>query len=278
MIEDQKHKAIREFFIAPMPLRDTKAIVIGTSIALIGLLTLVNGSTTFGLFMMGVGALWTLFLPLGGKTKHGEPRNEVQYFSLARYGSAKARYDTRPTYAQMLEWLREDLARLGRNSEERLGLDETTRDPIYVIGPLYNDDVAGFDSSDVLRRQVETGYFYSTYRISIFQFTPNFLGAYQANYNMIKAVPCHEETDEFFYRDVVSVRTHTEASNYTLKSGEKLEHSKMFSLAVSSGDAISLIINDPKIRASSEIESIGDGAIANIRAMLRQYKTVSQAV
>ena len=53
---------------------------------------------------------------------------------------------------------------------------------------------------------------------------------------------------------------------------EKLEHSKMFCLTVSSGDKISVVINDPKIKATAEIESLGDGAIANIRAMLRQYK------
>lgn len=272
MTADEKHQAIREFFNAPEPFRDVTAMVLGTGIAFIGLLIAIYGSVSFGLLVLGAGALWAVFLPLGTKAKSGEEKEQAQYFSLVRYGAAKARYEARPTYQQMLEWLREELARIAKESEERLGLEETTRDPVFVIGPLYSDSIEGFNSADVLRRKVDSSYFYSTYRVNIFHFTDKFLGAYQANYNMIKAVTCKEETDEFFYKDVVSVKTNTEATSYVLKSGEKLEHSKMFCLTVSSGDKISLVINDPKIKATTEIESIGDGAIANIRSMLRQYK------
>ncbi|HEV2853820.1 MAG TPA: hypothetical protein VHC97_13540 [Thermoanaerobaculia bacterium] len=272
MIDDQKHQAIREFFTAPEPFLHVKAIATGTIIAFIGLLIAVNSSVVFGLLTLVAGALWAVFLPLGVKAKPGEEKEQSQYFSIARYGSAKVRYEARPTYQQMLDWLREDLQGIAKRSEERLGLEETTRDPVFVIGPLYSESVDGFSSADVLRRKTGADYFYSTYRLSIFHFSDKFLGAYQANYNMIKGVTSHEETDEFFYKDVVSVKTLTEATSYTLKSGEKLEHSKMFCLAVSSGDRISVVINDPKIKATTEIESIGDGAIANIRAMLRQYK------
>ncbi len=271
MTSDQ-HQEIREFFNAPEPFHDVKAIVLGTGTAFIGLLTAISSSVSFGLLLLGAGVLWAVFFPLGIKAKSGEEKEQAQCFSLARYGAAKTRFEARPTYEQMLDWLREELAKIAKESEERLGLEETTRDPVFVIGPLYNESVEGFSSVDVLRRKVGSGYFYSTYRISIFHFTDKFLGAYQANYNMIKGVTCKEETDEFFYKDVVSVKTHTEATSYILKSGEKLEHSKMFCLTVTSGDKISVIINDPMIKATTEVESIGDGAIANIRSMLRPYK------
>lgn len=72
------------------------------------------------------------------------------------------------------------------------------------------------------------------------------------------------------------MRTLTESSNYTLKTGERLEESKIFSLAVSSGDRITVVIDDPKVKVAPDLNSLGDQAIANVRAMLRQYKTVQQ--
>ncbi|HEV8582096.1 MAG TPA: hypothetical protein VGX68_23755 [Thermoanaerobaculia bacterium] len=276
MTEEQKRKAIHEFFDAPQPLRDVRAIVIGACFAVVGLLMLVNQSVSVGLLLLAAGGLWAVCLPLGTKGKAGEQINEVQYFSLLRFSPAKARFDARPSLSQMVNWLKEDLQGVEQKSLDCLGLVETTRQPITVFGPLYRDGIEGIDSSLILRRRVEDGYFYSTYHMSVFQFTESFLGAFQANYSMIKNVTTGEETDEFFYRDVVAVKTKTEASSYVLKSGEKLEHSKMFSLSVSSGDKIAVVINDPKIQSTKAVETLGDEAVNNIRAMLRQFKVVSQ--
>jgi len=230
-----------------------------------------------GLMLITVGLLWAILMPLMQKRKGDEPLNEAQVFSLARYSAAKNRYDARPTVEQMTEWLQQDLDRLWGDSENYLGLEETTRDPVMVIGPLFTENVLGLKSDIVLRRKVdEDTYFYSTYKISIFHFSDHFLGAYQANFNMVKNVSTEEQADEFFYRDVVSVRTQTVASSYTLKSGEKLEHSKTFALTVASGDKIEVVINDPKIKASAQIETLGDEAVSNVRAMLRQYKVMEQ--
>src|SRR3954453_12297611 len=278
MTEEQKRKAIHEFFTTPQPLRDGKAIAIGACLELVAIVMLINQSFSFGVLLLIVGAFWAICLPLGAKGRASEPLNEVQYFSLARYPSAKARYEARPSLSQMIAWLKEDLQGVEQCSIGRLGLVETTRQPITVFGPRYEDSIEGIDSSIILRRKVEDGYLYSTYRVSVFQFAESFLGAFQANSSMIKNVTTEEETDEFFYRDVVSVRTKTEASSYVLKNGEKLEHSKMFSLSVSSGDKIAVVINDPKIQSTKAIETLGDEAVNNIRAMLRQYKEVRQAV
>jgi hypothetical protein len=57
-----------------------------------------------------------------------------------------------------------------------------------------------------------------------------------------------------------------------LKSGEKLEQSKAFSLSLSNGDRIRVVIDDPAIRAGERLRSLGDEAANNIRAMVRQHK------
>lgn len=275
MDETEKRKAIHEFFIAPKPELAAGAITIGAILLVVGLLFATQGATGFGGFLMLAGAGWGLLLPVMPKAKAGQPREEVERFSIVRYSAAKARYDARPSADEMVEWLREDLARIAGESGEKLGLSGTSRDPIVVVGSMYQL-VDGFASDMILRRRVGEHYFYSTYRLSVFQFAPQFLAAYQCTYNMIKNVSTCEQMDEFFYRDVVAVRVTVDASSYTLKTGEKLEHSKTFSLTVSAGDRISVVINDPKICALEAIETIGDDAIRNVRAMVRQYKEVGE--
>ena len=274
MTEQEKREAIKEFFLAPMPLRATSSIVAGSVIGIIGLLIAGGGSAGTGILVIAVGVLWAVFVPFQPKDKPGvnQESSPTKMFSVVRFEAAKARYENRPELKQMWAWLNEDASRIVRESKEHLNINEGTRAPIPVYGPIYFERVDGIDNALVLRRDVDGGYFYSTYRISVFHFTDKFLGSYQANYNMIKNVATSQQTDEFYYKDVVAVRTQTKDSNYTLKSGEKLEESKTFSLAVSSGDHVSVIINDPKIKVGSEIESIGDHAVNNIRAMLRQFK------
>ncbi len=277
MNETEKRKAIHEFFVAPKPERHAGAITIGAILLVVGLLFATQGAAGFGSILMLAGAGWGLLLPVMPKAKAGEPREEVERFSIVRFSAAKARYDARPTAGEMVEWLREDRARIAGESGEKLGLSGTSMDPIVVVGSTYQL-VDGLAGDMILRRRVGDHYFYSTYRLTVFQFTDQFLGAYQCAYNMIKNVSTCEETDEFFYSDVVAVRTATMASNHTLKSGEKLEHSRTFSLTVSSGDRISVVINDPKIQAMEAVVTLGDEAVNNVRAMLRQYKEVREAV
>jgi hypothetical protein len=212
--------------------------------------------------------------PINPKNQSGvdQGSSPSKRFSVLQYQAAKTRYGKRPAIDKMREWLKEDIARIVEGSTEQLNIDEITHDPIYVYGPLYFDKVDGVDNALVLRRYVNGSYFYSTYRFSVFCFADKFLGVYQTNYNMIKNVSVSEETDEFYYKDIVAVRTQTKSSNYSLKSGEKLEESKTFTLSVSSGESVSVILNDPKIKVGTEIESRGDHAVSNIRAMLRPYK------
>lgn len=274
MSEQEKREAIKEFFFAPIPSRSVRSIVIGFFFAYGGLMmTLGNNpnasaGSTFALLVCGV--FWAVVMPLNPKDEPGV--DQGKRFSVLQYQAAKTRYEKRPTVEKMREWLKEDITRIVEGTTEQLNIAEVTHDPIYVYGPLYFDKVDGVDNTLVLRRYVDGTYFYSTYRFSVFCFADKFLGVYQTNYNMIKNICVSEETDEFYYKDIVAVRTQTKSSNYSLKSGEKLEESKTFTLSVSSGESVSVILNDPEIKIGAEIESRGDQAVSNIRAMLRPYK------
>jgi hypothetical protein len=146
--------------------------------------------------------------------------------------------------------------------------------PLVVFGPLDNSAFTGFDHGMVRRRKLpESGaYMYSTWKIVVFHFTEYYVAAYQANYNMMKHVAVMEEVDEFFYRDVVAVKTTTESTNISLRSGSKMEHSKVFRLTASSGDHISVVLGGEGIRLAGSLESRNDENVQNIRTMLRTFK------
>jgi len=274
MTEEAKRQAIREFFTAPLPILHPGTLVVGGCLAFLGLLSGVSGDVGTGILATAAGAAILLFLPARTRAAHGEPENEAQYLSLLRYLAARDRYQARVDADQVTAWLLEELERIQKASGEILGLDETTRDPICVVGPLYSATVAGIDSDLVLRRRVPDGYLYSTYRVSVFQFTDSFLGYYRANFNLMQGVTAAEQTGELFYRDVVAVRTLTESSREVLKSGERLERSTTFSLTTKGGDRIDVVLDDPAIRAGDRMRSLGEEAVNNIRAMVRQYKSV----
>jgi hypothetical protein len=274
--DPQKRHAIGEFFTVPEPFLHPRTLVIGGCLVFLGLLSGLSGDQGFGLVVMGLGTLCALLLPVRVRPKAGEAANEAQYVSILRYPAARDRYRARESPEQVMDWLMEDTSRVMAESKDRLGLDETIRDPICVLGPLYSESVDGMEPHLVLRRRVPSGYLYSTYRISVFQFAETLLGAYQANFNLIHNLRTGESTGEFFYRDVVAVHTLTESSHQMLKSGEKLEQSKAFSLSLSNGDRIRVVIDDPAIRAGERLRSLGDEAANNIRAMVRQHKAPLQ--
>ena len=126
----------------------------------------------------------------------------------------------------------------------------------------------------VKRRAIDgpEGYIHSTYRATVFHFTQNYLAAFSADYNIIDDVAVNEITNEFFYRDIVAVKTVTELSKDSQQQGKTFEASKFFKLISASGDSIDAVVSNPRQSAGSQILSRGTQAVANIRAMLKEYK------
>ena len=108
--------------------------------------------------------------------------------------------------------------------------------------------------------------------------------------------PLSESTDEYFYRDVVSVSTQSKTQTWDkaeiganalsvrqllpLMRGDKLQFNaaEMFILTTSGGTSIEVVLRDPKL-----IESAGGGtiptdvaekAVQTVRKMLREKKTL----
>ena len=157
-----------------------------------------------------------------------------------------------------------------------MNIQATTGNPVVIVSPEFRKQ-PGLSEDNILRRY-DPGkeiYIYSTYEVTVFHFTESYLGVFRTHHSLLKDTNVGDETFEIFYQDVSAVRTKSNSSSYILKDGETLEHAKIFSLAINNGQEIIAVINDPKIKSDSEIVSIGDDAINNIRAMLRDYKNIN---
>ena len=214
------------------------------------------------------GSLYALALPLAGMLCLG--------FSLCfatAFVAWLATWMSLASDSQMDAWFKELVDNTIRESSKKLNLveDDLTRDPLTLLGICFDQSVV--PEEDYLWRYGKDGFTrFTPVTITVLQFTDRHLGAYSAVLNFIREVQLKEETDEFFYRDVVSVTTRRESSARELY-GEKMEQSLEFSLSVSSGDKITQTI--PVGRLSAFLDTVAvpaEQAVSNIRQMLREKK------
>ena len=102
--------------------------------------------------------------------------------------------------------------------------------------------------------------------------------SYQCCLDLLTGNYLNESTDEYFYKDVVSIATKTESKTYSSdKFGDvQLNAAETFVLTTSGGTSIEMVLRDPKL-----IEMMGGGniptteaerAIQVVRKMLREKK------
>jgi hypothetical protein len=179
-----------------------------------------------------------------------------------------------PSESQLDAWLEEDIQNVILNRPyDKLGVlkEDLLGESLLVVGPIFWD-TNGFSKEDILTKKGKDGINrYTTWTIQVFAFTENYLCSYKCNYNWIKNTYINESTNEFFYKDVVSVKTDTISSAYTLMNGQRLVHSEAFQLKLA-GDEITVITNDASLNTSSVMVSKAEKAVQSIRAMLRDKK------
>jgi hypothetical protein len=202
-------------------------------------------------------------------------------------------YNKKPTEAQMDTWLEEDLKMLHNKALSKTGTDpsELVGEPVMVTGPRFwniaGAEVAFKKGKDNILRFTPVG-------VTVLNFTPNQLIAYGSALDLTTGNALNESTDEYFYRDVVSVSTKTKSMTVqfsgtgavkgglmgglmgALKTGLQLNSAETFELTTSGGTSIEVVLRDPSL-----IEKMGGGdipttraekAIQTVRKMLREKK------
>jgi len=185
------------------------------------------------------------------------------------------KYENLLSDTQMDNWLDEDIQAIIKDRPfDKLGIskDDLVSESMLVVGPIYWY-VNGFDQNDILAKEGKDGFNrYSVWKIQLFLFTENYLCSYKCDYNWIKNTYINESTNEFFYKDVVSVKTDTVSSAHTLMNGQQMVHSEAFQLKLM-GDEVTVITNDASLKTSTAMTSKAEKAVQSIRVMLRDKKS-----
>ena len=126
-------------------------------------------------------------------------------------------FKSRPGDAQMDLWFREDLTELQARALTKANLDQSqlVRDNVVVIGVKFQNlggAALGF------RRGGDGRARFTPVDTTIINFTEHQLVIYQCMLDLTTGKPLNEGVDEYFYNDVVSVATRSEAHTYELSA------------------------------------------------------------
>jgi len=188
---------------------------------------------------------------------------------------------TRPTDQQIDEWLEEDLKRTVKKAHDKMGIDESkiVGEPVQITGPrFWNIGDAKF----LYRRGKDNIIRFTPLDVSTILFGQDQLLAYNCSFVFAEGKYLNEGTDEYFYKDVVSVSTKSESRSVTFKGKPvQLNAAETFVLTTSGGTSISILLRDPKLVEAMGIKKIrgdeipttgAEKAIQSIRTMLREKK------
>jgi len=189
----------------------------------------------------------------------------------------------RPTDQQMDEWIQEELRVMDARALQKVGFDkaDAVAEPVPVWGPrVVNTGGVPFQikagKDGILR--------YNPLDVSILNFGANQLVSYQCAYDRFTGNCLQETTDEYFYKDVVSVSTKTDTTSKDVTVGKKkveriqLKNSEMFRLTTSGGTSVEVFIQDEGLLGLKSAKggrmptSQAEKAVATVRRMLRDKK------
>ena len=189
-----------------------------------------------------------------------------------------------PSDKQIDNWFHQDIKKISKIAQEKLDIEpeKLITQPIVIYKPILWE-VPGIPISDIMYAKGKDGLLrFSAWEIVIIFLLENYLAAYHANLNFITGEILNENTEEFFYKDIVKVGTnykeipHLPTENEALSKFSLLKLPKKvttFEIKVSSGDAISVYditkFLDSKIVPTPSL----DEAIKTIRTIVRKKKS-----
>lgn len=204
-------------------------------------------------------------------------------------------YYRKPSDEQMDAWIQEDMKNLQAKALSKSSLDpsELIGEPVVVYGLRFwnigGAEVGIKKGSDGIVRFMPIG-------VTVINFTPNQLVAYQCALDLTTGNSLSESTDEYFYRDVVSVSTQSKTQTWNraaiptalaegplkglMVAGKlQLNAAETFVLTTSGGTSIEVVLRDPqlieKFGGGSIPTEMADKAVQAVRKMLREKKAAA---
>ncbi len=244
--ENKKRQRIRNYFKKPKLKWPIIFLVVGL------LMLTQNLTVVIGLILLIVGGAW-LFIEI-------KPVMDA------------------PGYQTVDSWLIDDIEHLKKRSMERLNIEESEliRDSVIIRGPILWSPVNGILNKEVTwQKGKDKCIRFSINTLTIIHLTEHKLSSYQCEHNFIRGVPLNERDDEFHYRDIVSVSTQDDSTNYTLPNGVLMKQAQWFNLAVSSGHKIKVVVGSSDLReftGGTMLDTGLDNAIKALRKVIGEKK------
>lgn len=252
-------KLIKNYFERKFP-------VLALVAAVIGVLSLLGGAAGFGLVMIVGGGAWMAFA----------------YF-----------LKTPATDKQVDECLANDLKDIAQKGLNKMGLiEEEVRliEPIIVNGPYYS--YINKETKLMFKKGQDDRIRYSVVKGIVFYFSENQVYSYSCVLDLVTGNTFTETTDEYFYRDIVSIATLSErikqetpitvsgilgAAKKSAKGEELVHDVEQFRLTTTGGTSITATIKDSTIMKQTKGRMDVTDTEEKIKAMrnlLREKKAV----
>ncbi len=205
-------------------------------------------------------------------------------------GVAAFTMNKKPTEAEIDQWLGEDLKTIRDKAQKKLGLEseEVLAEPFVLDQGVVFRGWAGTQGipaehlpPDALKVGDTGKLRLGTFKYQLFFPVEKFLGSYTCVWDFCEGKAYHEGTEEFFYKDVVSVNTKSSLRDVETKKNGKISiEFNEFKLTVSSGDSIDVAVVSEGMKdkrllggdASKLAITSYDSTIQAIRKMLRDKK------
>ncbi len=145
----------------------------------------------------------------------------------------------RPTDADIDAAVTSQLANMKARALKKLGVDE---DEVNEIAPISFD---GYVYNKALIKQGKDGkYRSSKYQAVMFFFSSNEVHCFTYDFSIVESSQ-KESTDVYFYKDIVSVSTQTEGTEYSVGKGKSSQFDyEYFKLTTTGGTSISCAVRN----------------------------------
>jgi hypothetical protein len=189
-----------------------------------------------------------------------------------------------PSDQQIDKWTEEHLLSLYQRALNKTGIDqsEVVGDPVTIAGPSFEKGGRKRPDRPLWKFGKDKRLRFSDVKAAIINFTQHQLVVYLCTVDLIAGSTLNEATEEYFYRDVVSVSTFTKPLDAEIAVGKGKDGSEItvseveyFALTTSAGTSVLIPLLSPEIEKQFGGETpttASQRAIQTVRKMLRERK------
>jgi len=178
----------------------------------------------------------------------------------------------------MYQWLINDLhTKIKTRASEVLRLNINSLKPenfMIVPYPVFWSE-PGLKEENILRRETEEqNILYSIWKVQVIALAKNYISYYSCNYDWINDQLVGEQTNEFFYDDISSVKNDFESINRKMVGNEepKSLNTMVFKVTNMSSDNLTVLTKIPELNYSPLLEVSLEKAVQALRIILRKRR------